>query len=838
MFVNIGGTWRRVTDAFVNVGGTWRKVGQAFINIAGTWRSFWSGGTLAPQFPVIISQSTNTTTGLITLTGTNYYWSPGPPSLTYRFQWWNGTSWSDISTNTAVNPSYGSSTSYTQLLQSSGPSVYVQPNQLNRFRFRVEATYGTESANSNSSETTIQGPTNVTLTAGTATVTSVQLSWSASTGANRYMVYYSTDNSTFILYAGTNSLSITVSGLTSNTLYYFKVIPITGTTNNTGYYGSYSNTVSSTTLTDLANTALPTISGTIKEGQTVTGSNGSWNITPDSYSYQWLYFDQIGVGYDGYLPISGATSSSYLIPSNYRSVYGTSIRFRVTAVKSGYTTTNAYSLASTVAALATIPDAPTGASGTNVGTNRPYGNGAVNLSWTAPANTGGVSLTGYKIQFQVPGVGTTWYNWSANTTDTSSTSITLTGLGAVGYKFRIYSVNSIGQSSSASETTTISITTVPQSPTIGTSSTFNGYVLVTYTSGADGGSAINTYTATSSPGSISGSTSSGSIVVTGLTHNTAYTFTVTATNANGTSLPSSSSNTAYGVNVGSPTITSSSVNGRTITLGFSPGSNSTSTRAYINGSLDGSTTSSSYPFVLPSYSTTYTLGLAGVATVGGTLYQSSTTSGSYTTGAAPVAPSAANTGASTFATSLQIGGLVYVGSQYSSASPSPTYTYQLQYATSAGGTYNNQSGGSTGSYTLQAIDVPNQYFRYRITATNSAGSYTFTTNYVGPTVSSGVAPSNPGTPTGTYSFSGGNYNIAWSWTASSGTTPITYYYSVYSATSDGGALSLRASGSTTGTTYSSSWNSTTYGVYGVLKIYAQNSYGRAPSSGTIDSVYT
>ena len=82
------------------------------------------------------------------------------------------------------------------------------------------------------------------------------------------------------------------------------------------------------------------------------------------------------------------------------------------------------------------------------------------------------------------------------------------------------------------------------------------------------------------------------------------------------------------------------------------------------------------------------------------------------------------------------------------------------------------------------------------------------------------------------------YNIAWSWTASSGTTPITYYYSVYSATSDGGALSLRASGSTTGTTYSSSWNSTTYGVYGVLKIYAQNSYGRAPSSGTIDSVYT
>lgn len=640
MFINISGTWRKVSDGFININGTWRKITDAFVNISGTWRRFWSGGTLSPQFTVIISQATNATTGLITLTGTNYYWSPGPPSLTYRFQWWDGTSWSDISTNTAINPSYGSSTSYTQLLQSTGPSVYVQPNQLNRFRFRVEATYGTESANSNSSETTIQGPTNVTLTAGTAAVTSVALSWSASTGANRYMIYYSTDNSTFSLYAGTNSLSTTVSGLSSNTLYYFKVIPITGTTNNTGYFGNYSNTVTATTLTDLANTAVPTISGTIKEGQTITGSNGTWNVTPDSYTYQWLYFDQLGLGYEGYVPISSATSASYSIPSNYRSLYGTSIRFKVTAVKSGYTSISAYSTASTVAALATIPDAPTSASGTNVGTNRAYGNGAVDLSWTAPTNTGGVSLTGYKIQYQVPSVSTAWFAWSGNTTDTSSTSITLTGLGSVGYKFRIYSVNSVGTSTSASETGTISITTVPQAPTIGTATTFNGYVSVTYTGGATGGSAITSYTATSTPGSVTGSASSGSITVTGLTHNTAYTFKVTATNANGTSLASAASGTAYGVNVGAPTITSSSVSSNQITLGFTAGANSTGTRAYVNGNLDGSTTGASYLFILPAYNTSYTLGLAGTATVNSVLYQSTTTSGSYTTGAAPfVTPS-------------------------------------------------------------------------------------------------------------------------------------------------------------------------------------------------------
>ena len=777
MFVNIGGTWRRVTDAFVNVGGTWRRVGQAFVNIAGTWRSFWSGGTLSPQFTVTISQSTNATTGLITLTGTNYYWSPGPPSLTYRFQWWNGTSWSDISTNTAINPSFGSSTSYTQLLQSTGPSIYVQPNQLNRFRFRVEATYGTQSANSNSSETTIQGPTNITLTAGTAAVTSVPLSWSASTGANRYMIYYSTDNSTFSLYAGTNSLSITVSGLTSNTLYYFKVIPITGTTNDTGYYGSYSNTVTATTLVDLANTAVPTISGTVKEGQTITGSNGSWNVTPDSYLYQWLYFDQIGAGFEGYIPISGATSSSYLIPTNYRSVYGTSIRFRVTAVKSGYTSKIAYSTAATVAALATVPDAPTGASGTNVGINRPYGNGAVNLSWTAPTNTGGVSLTGYKIEYQVPSVSTAWFAWSGNTTDTSSTSITLTGLGSVGYNFRIYAVNSVGTSTSASATGTISITTVPQAPTIGTATAFNGYVSVTYTAGATGGSAINNYIATSSPSSITGSASSGSIIVSGLTHNTAYTFTVRATNANGTSLASSASNTAYGVNIGAPSVTSSSVSGRNITLFFIAGTNSTSTRAFVNGNLDGSTTGTSYTFVLPANSTTYSLGLAGRGTVNGVTYDSSTTTGSYTTGAASTAPTGGSASISGTAT---LGQVLTLSKTDATGNPTPSasWVWQRNDGGAGGTTYaTRQTGGST--YTLGSFDVG---YSIRVIVTWSNGvspNQVVTTNAIGP-ISGGASP--PGTPTGVGLTGSGVV----SWIASTG-SPTSYEIEFYTAQSSAGA---------------------------------------------------
>jgi hypothetical protein len=84
----------------------------------------------------------------------------------------------------------------------------------------------------------------------------------------------------------------------------------------------------------------------------------------------------------------------------------------------------------------------------------------------------------------------------------------------------------------------------PAAPTIGTATAGDLQASVAFTPQDNGGSAITSYTVTSSPGDITATGSSSPIVVTGLTGGTGYTFTVRATNKYGTSPASSSSNSA------------------------------------------------------------------------------------------------------------------------------------------------------------------------------------------------------------------------------------------------------------------------------------------------------
>lgn len=182
-----------------------------------------------------------------------------------------------------------------------------------------------------------------------------------------------------------------------------------------------------------------------------------------------------------------------------------------------------------------VPNAPTIGIATDIGTSRAYNNGAATVTFTPSAV--GFEATSYTITSSPGGF----------TATGSSSPLTVSGLQSnTAYTFTVVATNFVGNSSASSASNSITATTVPQAPTIGTPTIADGQAYtgsanigVVFTAGATGGKAITTFTATSSSTTVvSGASSPISISE---TVGTARTYTVTASNANGTSLASSTS---------------------------------------------------------------------------------------------------------------------------------------------------------------------------------------------------------------------------------------------------------------------------------------------------------
>jgi Subtilase family len=81
------------------------------------------------------------------------------------------------------------------------------------------------------------------------------------------------------------------------------------------------------------NTGLPTVSGSVVQGQTLSGQPGSWSNNPTSFAYQWLRCDGSG---NGCASIGGAASANYQLVAPD---VGSTVRVAVTASNAGGSST-------------------------------------------------------------------------------------------------------------------------------------------------------------------------------------------------------------------------------------------------------------------------------------------------------------------------------------------------------------------------------------------------------------------------------------------------------------------------------------------------------------------
>jgi len=102
-------------------------------------------------------------------------------------------------------------------------------------------------------------------------------------------------------------------------------------------------TVTATAPPAPTNTALPVVSGSAVEGQTLTATNGTWTGSPTSYTHQWEDCNSSGTSCTN---VSGATGSTYKLAA---SDVGHTMRAVVTATNAGGSTAQASAQTAVVA---------------------------------------------------------------------------------------------------------------------------------------------------------------------------------------------------------------------------------------------------------------------------------------------------------------------------------------------------------------------------------------------------------------------------------------------------------------------------------------------------------
>jgi titin len=337
--------------------------------------------------------------------------------------------------------------------------------------------------------------------------TTATITWSApaSNGGSPITLYTVTSSPGAFTCTSVTTLSCTVTGLTDGTSYTFTVVA-------TNAAGAGPASLPSPSVVPAAPPGAPT-------SVVASNINGIAYGSPAQASISWNAPSASGTtSITGYAVTSSpgsricdTTGATTCIVTGLTA--GTSYTFSVVATNSAGNSPAGVSPAFTPY---TIPQAPISPIlGTPTATTAP-------VSWTAPAS-GGSAITSYTVTSS-PG---------ALTCTTASTTCTVTGLTAgTTYSFSVTATNPAGTSTAS---TVAETATVPSAPLNPTAVPANASAIVSWSIPfSNGGSTITLYTVTSSPGALTCTTASTTCTVTGLTNATGYTFTVTATNADGT----------------------------------------------------------------------------------------------------------------------------------------------------------------------------------------------------------------------------------------------------------------------------------------------------------------
>lgn len=263
---------------------------------------------------------------------------------------------------------------------------------------------------------------------------------------------------------------------------------------------------------------------------------------------------------------------------------GTPVHVRVRAVNA--TGTGAASAVRSATPV-DVPDAP--AAPTVTPDDR-----AVTLGWSAPADTGGTAVTGYRVEISTDGS-----SWTTAIADTGSTltGARVSGLAnGVAVTFRVSALNAVG-AGVPSATVTATPRTVPTAPRSATAVPGDGTVTLSWSAPADdGGAPVTGYRVTLSADggttwTTAAETASTSTQLTGLANGAPVLVRVAAVNAAGTGPAGATVVSTPRTVPGAPVVTKAESGNRNLTLHFMPptsdGGASVLTYQY---SLDGGTT--------------------------------------------------------------------------------------------------------------------------------------------------------------------------------------------------------------------------------------------------------